>query len=178
MPRKSKQEEAQETGAQETEKYCDADVVEQIARRLIPVYHPEIATANIKFVFKTKTSMKHGRPVLGSAKRVSGIWNYLTEYDFLLEIAMTEWGPMPLEQREALVDHLLERCTGIEDEKDAGAPMKWSVREPDVHEFSSILGRRGAWNADLQVFCNVIQQGVDIPGLVNSVEADDIVQNA
>lgn len=151
----------------EANQYTDAEMVEQIARELIPTYHPEIASANMRFVFKTKPSMKNGRPVMGTVRKVSGVMKYLTEIDFLMEVALECFNPLSAEQRRALVDHLLERCTGDEDQQDSGAPMKWKLREPDVQEFSTILGRYGAWNDGLVAFQNAMQQGVDIHAIAH-----------
>jgi len=151
----------------ESNKYTDAESVEALAKELIPVHHPEIASANMRFVFRTKAGTKNGRPVMGAVKKVSGVMKYLTDIDFLVEVAMDVYNTLSGEQRRALVDHLLERCTGEEDANDAGANMKWKVREPDVHEFSSILSRYGAWNDDLMAFQNVLQQGLDINAIAN-----------
>ena len=64
----------------------------------------------------------------------------------------------------ALVDHLLERCTGEEDEKTGD--MKWSIREPEVQEFATILRRHGAWHIGLTSFVEVAQ----------SIELDEVIQ--
>jgi len=62
----------------------------------------------------------------------------------------------------------LEHAFGEEDENDAGGGMRWSIREPDVREFSTILRRHGAWNADLAGFVSV----------ANSLDVDKLVQDA
>jgi hypothetical protein len=151
----------------ESNKYTEAEAVELLARELLPVHHPEIASANIKFVFRTKASSKNGRPVMGTVRKVSGVMKYLTDIDFLMEVAMDVWNTLSGEQRRALVDHLLERCTGDENENDPGGSMKWKLREPDVHEFSSILSRYGAWNDDLLAFQTAFQHGIDLHEIAN-----------
>ena len=83
---------------------------------------------------------------------------FLLETDFVIEAGLDVWNELTAEQRLAVVDHLLERCFGAEDEDDPGSPMKWTVREPDVQEFSTILRRHGAWNEDLQGFTSVAQE--------------------
>jgi hypothetical protein len=167
--KKKRDESVESENSPESDKYQDAEIIESFAKRLIPNFHPEIATANVRYIFRDKAGMKAGRPVRGTVKKVGGIMRYITELDFIVEVALDQWTPMSVQQREALVDHLLERMTGEEDAEDAGAPMKWSVREPDVNEFASILRRHGAWNDDLQTFVGVVSRGVDIPGLVQSV---------
>jgi hypothetical protein len=48
--------------------------------------------------------------------------------------------------------------------------MKWSIREPDVQEFSAILRRHGAWNDDLTAFASVAKS-IDIDALVEETTA-------
>lgn len=158
--------------------YCDAeDTLIEMATDLIRNYHPELATASIRYVHRSKAGSKGGRPVRGAVRKVSGVMHFITGLDFIVEIALDQWNPMPDQGRRALLDHLLERMTGEEDPEDAGAPMKWKTREPDVHEFSTILKRHGAWNDDLQTFVGVAQHGVDINAMVDSVTDNVVARN-
>lgn len=136
--------------------YGSAEQVEEIAQRLLPTYHPELATARIMYIFVDVASKKNGRPVFGKASRVSGKWEYLTGQDFVIEVALDEWNNLDNRKREALVDHLLENCTGEEDE--TNGDMKWKVRTPDIQEFTSILNRHGAWNEELAGLVEVAQR--------------------
>jgi hypothetical protein len=136
--------------------YGHAETVEEIALRLIPTYHPELATARIVYIFVDKGSKKAGRAVLGKTRRVSGALEYLLEQDFLIEVALDSWNELSERQRNALIDHLLECCTGIEDEK--SGEMKWAMREADVKEFTSILNRHGAWTDELSGMVEVAQR--------------------
>jgi len=136
--------------------YGAAESVEEIALRLIPTYHPELATARIVYIFVDKASKKAGRSVLGKARKISGALEFLLEQDFLLEVAMDCWNELTDRQRNALVDHLLESCTGVEDEKTGD--MKWAMREADVKEFTSILNRHGAWTDELSGMVEVAQR--------------------
>lgn len=154
--------------------YGEAEAVESFAKRLIPTFHPELATARIRYIYVDEGSKKAGRPILGKVRKISGALEYLTELDFLIEVALDQWNDLGENQRTALVDHLLERCSGEEDEK--SGEMKWAVREPDVQEFSAILKRHGAWNEDLNGFVSIAQE-VKIDALVSDVvssAADDI----
>jgi hypothetical protein len=135
--------------------YENAESVETIAERLLPTYHSELATARMKYIFVDKASMKNGKPVLGKVRKITGASEFLLEKDFLVEIALDRWNDLAPVQREALVDHLLERCFGEEDEETA--EMKWKLREPDVQEFATILRRHGAWNDDLVALLSVAQ---------------------
>jgi len=135
--------------------YSSAEIVENLAGRLLPTYHAELATARIQYIFVDVAGKKNGRPVLGKVRKVSGALEYLLEIDFLMEVAADKWNDLNSEQREALIDHLLERCTGEEDEKTGN--MKWQLREPDVQEFATVLRRHGAWNDDLVNLITVAQ---------------------
>jgi len=136
--------------------YGNAETVEQIALRLIPTYHPELATARIVYIFVDKASKKGGRNVLGRSRKISGALEFLLERDFLIEVAMDCWNELTDRQRNALVDHLLECCTGVEDEQTGD--MKWAMREADVREFTSILNRHGAWTDELSGMVQVAQR--------------------
>jgi hypothetical protein len=133
--------------------YENAESVQVIAERLISTYHPHLSTAVFKFVFKEKAGKKGGKQVLGTVKKMSDLMFFLIESHYLMEIPLDVWNDLDATKRTALVDHLLERCTGEEDEQTA--EMKFSTREPDVHEFSSILRRYGAWTEDLSGFVSV-----------------------
>jgi hypothetical protein len=149
--------------------YAEAESVEKFAKRLIPSFHPDLATARIKYMFVEKASKSKGRVVLGKVRKISGILQYLLNLDFLFEVALDQWNELSGDQREALIDHLLEQCFGEEDEKTGD--MKWSVREPDVKEFTSIFKRHGAWHDNLTGFLSVAQE-IDIDSI-----AKDIVEN-
>lgn len=136
-----------------SKEYSEAESVEEMAQQAIPMFHPHLATARIAYLFVDKGSMKAGKPVLGKARKVSGALEFLLERDFIIEVALDFWNDLGDGQRQALVDHLLERCFGEEEEE--SGEMSWSVREPDVQEFSSILRRHGAWNESLAGFVSV-----------------------
>jgi len=135
--------------------YENAEAVEAIANSLIPTYHPDLATARIRYVFKEKAGKKGGKTVYGTIKKMSDLMVFLIEADFLIEMALDAWNEMDAQKRTAAVDHLLERVYGEEDEN--SGEMKLKLREPDVQEFSSILSRHGAWNDDLVGFLTVAQ---------------------
>jgi len=138
--------------------YEEAEAVRTIADRLIGTHHPELAGASFRYIFKEKAGSKGGKVVLGSVKKLSDQQKFLIEGhpDFLMELPMDVWNEMDASKRTALVDHFLECCTGDEDEQTS--EMKWKTREPDVHEFSSILRRHGAWTEDLSNFASVAKE--------------------
>lgn len=133
--------------------FGEAEEVGKIAEPLIANFHPELGSARFRFLFRDKATKKGGKTVMGTVKKMSDLMIYLIEVDFLMEIPLDVWNPLDDTKRTALIDHLLERCTGEEDEKTG--TMKWSVRVPDVHEFNSILQRYGAWTEELSQFATV-----------------------
>ncbi len=135
----------------------NAETVQEIAERLIPLHHVELATARIKYLFQEKAGKKGGKPLLGKAQKVSGVLEHFADCDFLLVVAQDTWDPLEQGKRIALVDHLLECCTGEESDKDPSAAIVWRTREPDVREFGTILSRHGAWSEDLESFCTIAQ---------------------
>jgi hypothetical protein len=154
--------------------YAEAEAVQAIANDLIATYHPTLATAKFRFLFKEKASKKGGKVQPGSVKKLSDQMLFLIDANFLMEIPLETWNEMDATKRVALIDHLLERCVGEEDE-DGGGDMKWSVREPDVNEFATILRRYGAWHDDLAAFVSV-GQSIDLGYLTEVESSTETVQ--
>ena len=137
--------------------YSEAESVETVAKELIPLFHAELVEAQIKYYFVSEHSTRGGRAIYGKAKKLSGAGQFLAGgFDFTVEVALDLWNQMDPEHRRATIDHLLEYCTGEPDEDDGGE-MKYTMREPDVKEFSTILRRHGAWNDDLVGLIQVAQ---------------------
>jgi len=134
-------------------------------------YHPELATARIAYLFIDRVPKKGGRELYGKAVKVSGRWQELTELDFCIEVSLPKWQDLTDDQKTALIDHLLERCSGEEDEEDGS--YKWSLREPDVQEFSTILQRHGIWNESLTGFVQVAQS-LNIADIVREETGEDV----
>lgn len=155
-----------ERAAPEPVLYGGFDSVREVAERLIPKFHDTVASAHFLFVSRSKAAKSGGKLVPGKVMKPSPLYRYLTidalreqekngtmdrsslpEADFIIEVALDVWNTMSPQQRTALVDHLLSRCVGTEDEK-TGA-MKYSIRPPQVQEFPEVAERNGAWNDDL-----------------------------
>lgn len=151
--------------------YATADNVQSIVDGLIPNYHPELATARMLCCFVDQAASKGGRELWGKVRKLSGFLEWALEKDFVVEVALDKWNDLTEKQRTALIDHLLERCTG-EEEEETGA-MRWKVREPDVQEFSSVLHRQGAWNEDLHGFVSMAK-GINIDEIVEDESEVDL----
>lgn len=154
------------------EPFVLAEDVENIAKNLIPNFHPDLATARMHYVFTAKASKKAGRELAGKVSKVSGKWQFLTDLDYLVEVARPVWSTMDSDQKVALVDHLLEHCQAVEDEQTGD--MSWKIREPEVREFSTILQRRGAWNETLVGFV-AVAQNLDISTMIDE-EMEGVAQ--
>jgi hypothetical protein len=127
----------------------DFETAEELAKGLIKDYHPHLLTANIKYMCRDKASKKAGLPVAGVVTKNSPKNNFLMGgVDFVVDIALEVWNNLDPKQRKALVDHLLTRCTGEEDEETG--EMKWGIIPPQVQEFSEVAERHGRWNDGLQ----------------------------
>lgn len=151
--------------------YSPAESVQAVAQSLLATYHPELATARITYLFIDRVPKKGGRELLGKAVKVSGRWESLTELDFIVEVSLPKWNDLSEDQRIALVDHLLERCFGEEDENDG--TFHWALREPDVQEFSTILQRHGIWNESLTSFVQVARR-LDIAAIVEEETGESV----
>jgi hypothetical protein len=155
--------------------YSSAESVESIAQGLIANFHAELATARIIYCFVDSVGTKGGREQLGKVRKFSGFQEWALDSDFVIEVGLDKWNESTESQRTALIDHLLERCTG--DEVGDSGEIKWKVREPDVQEFSSVLHRQGAWSEDLQGFVSVAQ-GIKIDDIIeeeDEVDVDELV---
>lgn len=154
--------------------YSDAETVEQIANGLIPNHHPELGTARIQYVHVSKAGSKNGRELWGKARKVSGLWEWALEKDFVIEVALDKWNEMDASQRTALVDHLLECCTGDEDEE--SGDMKWKIRDPEVQEFATVLERHGVWHSGLMSFVQVAQS-INLDHLIQEEAEVDLAED-
>lgn len=151
--------------------YSPAESVQAVAQSLMATYHPELATARISYLFIDRVPKKGGRELLGKAVKVSGRWQELTELDFIIEVSLPKWQELTDDQKTALVDHLLERCSGEENEEDGS--YTWTLREPDVQEFSTILQRHKNWNESLTSFVQVAQS-LDIAEIVREETGETV----
>lgn len=127
--------------------FDDFPAAENLAKNLISNYHSDLVSARIKYICRNKAAKKGGKPVPGNIYKMAGKYTYLTDCDYVMEIALEVWNDFSQSQRLALTDHLLARCFGIEDEKTG--EMRWKIRPPEVQEFSEIVERHGQWNESL-----------------------------
>ena len=123
------------------------DAAREIAEKLIPEHHPHLVSARLKYICRDKAAKKHGNLVYGKAYKMSRMYEYLVECDFIIEVALEVWNELSPTQRPALIDHLLAHCHGEENEETGD--MTWSVRPPTTQEFPEVAERHGQWHEGL-----------------------------
>jgi hypothetical protein len=140
----------------------DCEAAAEIAAKLIPKHHHELAGANIVYLCRNKAAKSAGKLVPGQVKKASPTDAHISrayfnksdmsgedsqEAHFIMTIALEVWNNLQPNQRTALIDHLLTRCVGVEDEK--SGEMKYGIRPPQIQEFAEVAERHGRWNDDL-----------------------------
>lgn len=145
--------------------YAYSDTLGSLAGQLIPNYHPELVTARIAYLFLDKAVKSGSQLIGGKAYKVSGKWEFMTNLDFVIEVSLPYWREASEEKRTAIMDHLLEYCSAEEQEDGS---MKWLVRKPDLVEFSTVVGRNGAWNDAVENFVTLAQD-LDVGNIIDSV---------
>ena len=146
-------------------KYKEAsrDVI-TTAQDLIAVYHPQLADANISFIFRDEPAISKGMEVWGKVKTVPAWLRAFPDFEdlhFVIEIAESIWATLDSNQRKALIDHELCHCKYDSDKEKA------SMRAHDFEEFTEIVERRGFWNPKLFMARDKFAQAVqdELPGL-------------
>jgi hypothetical protein len=123
------------------------EAAEEVAKDLIPRFHPYLVEARIKYICRNKATKRAGKPVPGNVYKVSSKFEFLIDCDFILEIALEVWNDLAVNQRKALIDHLLSRCIGEEVEE--SGEYKWRIIPPEVQEFPEVAARHGQWHDGL-----------------------------
>jgi len=117
-------------------------------KTLVASNHPDLVMVvdEIAVVFREKAGKSGGQVVLGNSKKVAPLANALANenYTFVLELAADQWeGELSVNQREALLDHLLTACRCEEDPK--SGEVKCSIAKPDISAFRENIERYGMW---------------------------------
>lgn len=131
----------------EGENYLQAPQIAKIATIIRQACHAPSSGARMQYVFRKEWS-RRDKPEMGKITQATGMLRYLAKVDYVIQINWTIWIDLNPKARLALLDHLLERAYP---DPESGT---WKIRDPDVSEFVSIVGRWGSWSYDL------IQAGV------------------
>jgi len=146
--------------------YSESQRVEDIARKLIPMYHQHLSKAKIAYVMKERPPEKPGQKMTpprmgkkkayGKATAVNPLWNCISGFDFVLEVDEVYWDILDLDGQEALVDH--ELCHMVMDEKG------WYLKDHDVEAFIAEVQRHGAWRGGMAEFAEAVQLHLPLEG--------------
>lgn len=130
----------------EGEKFMKAEQPEEIAKVLVRTeLHERLVSAKIAYLFRPEIASR-GEQKLTVSGKAGGQLAYLTGFDFTMQFNHKLWLRLTPEQRLACVDHALSAC---ERDPETGA---YSVRLPDVSEFSGVVQRWGLWTPPLRGF--------------------------
>lgn len=113
-------------------------VILDLARELIDLYHADLANANIGFLVRDEAQESGGRIILGKSKKTPDDMRAYVPFDFIIWIAGDWWPQMRPNQQRALLDHELSHCHL--------SPLgKRSMVPHDMEEFNHIIRRYGFW---------------------------------
>ncbi len=130
----------------EGDKFLKAEQPEEIAKILIRTkLHDRLVNAKLAYLFREDIQSR-GDSKLTVAAKASGPLAFLTDLDFVVAFNHKLWLRLTSEQRLACVDHALSAC---ERDPDSGA---YTVRLPDVAEYSGVVQRWGLWTPPLRGF--------------------------
>lgn len=154
----------------EDEKYEEAEQPAELAKILIRTsLHERLVNAKIRYLFRPDITAR-GESKLTVSVKASSRLAFLTGLDFLCEFSHAQWLTLTPEQRIACVDHALCAC---ERDPDSGA---YSVRLPDVAEFSGVVQRWGLWTPPLRGFGVAIEHAqieLFVPQLSETAARDE-----
>ncbi|HMJ58071.1 MAG TPA: putative metallopeptidase [Gemmatimonadales bacterium] len=130
----------------EGEKFLKAEQPEEIAKILIRTkLHDRLMNAKLAYLFR-EDILSRGDSKLTVSAKAGGPLAFLTGFDFVVAFNHKLWLRLTPEQRLACVDHALSAC---ERDPESGA---YSVRLPDVAEYSGVVQRWGLWTPPLRGF--------------------------
>jgi hypothetical protein len=150
--------------------YREAEGPRKVAKPYLDQYHSHVKKIRVEYLFTDKPIRVNGQERPIKVQRVSGLNAYLVtrnddepEAEFVVVIVNEEvWKLYDDSQREAVMDMALMY---ISVDQESGAV---SLRSEDVHGFSEILERHGAWEPNLKNFIEAAKNPA-LPGLEDAV---------
>lgn len=155
--------------------YEIAEDAKPIGKSLVEQFHRHLLQTDIPllYVFRSKHAESNGKPILGKAKRVTGLSAFLAyrhlvdegEFDsippviFVIELAKDLWYSLEPSQRIALIDHELMHF----------GPD--GMRAHDVEEFRDVIDRHGLWQPSIEALAVTISQQKLFPSFEAALES-------
>lgn len=138
----------------------------KIMESLIEKSHPRLRDAAIVLAWcYTWKPDKHGNVKLSDTKRAGEVDRQLHNYDFVIILNDTAWNHSTFTdaQKIASMDHALCACDVSEDADgevrvDENDRTVFTIRKPDIQEFSECFARHGVWNKDLEHMVGIVLQ--------------------
>jgi putative metallopeptidase len=139
------------------------ELVEKDVRALVAKHHQHLEHATIAVLGKPKAGKRHGRVQITTSRRVTEavkalIRNDLSDVHYLIEIGGDMWALLDQEKKKVVLDRALCYFAGLDPEKGV-----WTMRGPDVEEFTEIIERHGLWTADLETFGKEAAKQLELP---------------
>ena len=103
----------------------------------------------------------------GKMEKTSGVWKYLSDYNYVLLLHKPVWLELSGNQQNALVFHELMH---IKTREDKDEKISWSIRRHDVEEFTCVVRKHGLWSPQLKVLGSLMR---DTEEEMNEEEIDD-----
>jgi len=137
-----KQEASEQKGEVAAEKFWDAVEPKELATKLIEAGNFNFPTNTpILYVFVDKA-----KKFWGKCQLVSGVHQFASGYQYMIQFNNEVWQTLTAVQREALVFHELLHVF-YDSERD-----KYSIAEHDVEEFVRVVHKYGLWREDVKKF--------------------------
>jgi len=133
-----------------------------------------LRSAKIGLFWVTPDPVKHGRVVLGQAKRPPALWAVKTGLDFVIILSKEAWGELHDDQQRALLRHELRHCS-VRTDAD-GTPRTTageSVARDEAGRPSLELGQKLAYCMavhEVACFHRDLEDGAKLPGLDLAVQ--------
>jgi len=120
------------------------DILDETKRNNQDDLDPNIDKAKIisLFVLSEKCDF------LGRISKTTGVWKYLSDYNYIMLLHEPEWLNLTENQKHALVFHELLHIRTRED-KDEN--IVWQLRKHDIEEFLPVVKKFGFWSPQLKL---------------------------
>jgi hypothetical protein len=134
--------------------FDNAKEAQELVERLIPKYHPHLADAKIKCLFRNQVVKRAGgKIIIATAEKCTAKFKFLTKLDFIISICYLTWRDLSDKQRMAIMDH--ELCHCIADEDEETGEILYKVIPHDFEDFLSVVEKYGAYLPSLENLKNI-----------------------